>query len=56
VRRPLIDSGVSENKHCAAVGICGDLHFVLLERVLLIDADVVADLVRPKRSSSATHI
>lgn len=45
---PQIDSGESENEHCAAVGICGDLHLVLLKRVLLIGADVIADLVRPK--------
>jgi hypothetical protein len=45
---PLIDSGESENEHGAAVGICGDLHLVLLERVLLIGADIVADLVKPK--------
>jgi hypothetical protein len=45
---PQIDRGESENEHCAAVGICGDVHLVLLERVLLIGADVIADIVRPK--------
>lgn len=29
-------------------GICSDLHLVLLERVLLIGADVIADLFGPK--------
>lgn len=30
------------------MGICSDLHLVLLERVLLIGADVIADLFGPK--------
>jgi hypothetical protein len=43
---PQIDSTESENEHCAAVVICGDLHVVILKRVLLIGGDVIVDLVR----------
>ena len=53
---PQIDRGESEKEDCAAVGICGDPYLVLLEPVLLIGAELTADLVSPKRSSSATHV
>jgi hypothetical protein len=53
---PQIDGCESECEHCAAVGTRGDLHLVVEEGMLLIGADVQADVVRPKRSSIAMHI
>jgi hypothetical protein len=53
---PQIDGCESEYEHCAAVGTRGDPHLVPEEGMLLIGADVKADVVGPKRSSSAAHI
>lgn len=45
---PQIDGCESKCEHCAAVGTRGDLHLVVEEGMLLIGADVQADVVRPK--------
>jgi hypothetical protein len=45
---PQIDGCESECEHCAAVGTGGDLHLVLEEGMLLIGADVKADVIGPK--------
>jgi hypothetical protein len=45
---PQIDGCESEYEHCAAVGTRGDPHLVLEEGMLLIGADVKADVVGPK--------
>jgi hypothetical protein len=45
---PQIDGCENEYEHCAAVGTRGDLHLVLEERMLLIGADVKADVIGPK--------
>jgi hypothetical protein len=45
---PQIDCCESECEHCAAVGTRGDLHLVLEEGMLLIGADVKADVIGPK--------
>jgi hypothetical protein len=45
---PQINGCESEYKHCAAVGTRGDPHLVLEEGMLLIGADVKADVVGPK--------
>lgn len=45
---PQIDGCKSEYEHCATVGIRGDLHLVLVERMLLIGKEVNADVVGSK--------
>jgi hypothetical protein len=45
---PQIDGCESEYEHCAALGTRGDLHLVLEEGMLLIGADVNADVIGPK--------
>jgi hypothetical protein len=45
---PQIDGCESEYEHCAALGTRGDLHLVLEEGMLLIGADVNAEVIGPK--------
>ena len=45
---PQIDGWEIEYEHCAAVGTRGDLHLVLEEGMLLIGANVKADVIGPE--------
>jgi hypothetical protein len=45
---PQIDACENEYEHCATVGIRGDLHLVLVERMLLIGKQVNTDVVGSK--------
>jgi hypothetical protein len=45
---PQIDGCESEYEYCAALGTRGDLHLVLEEGMLLIGANVSAEVIGPK--------